>query len=253
MEFIPYILATFAAFAAGFVNAIAGGGTLITFPVLVALGIPPVSANVTNTLALCPGFFGGTFSQRKDFFAQKQTLINLLPVSIAGGATGGVLLINTNESSFRFLIPYLILSATVLLAFQGTLKTWLITKTQKQSTAPKSNVWMYILIFFASVYGGYFGAGLGVILMAILGLVINENLSKLNVLKQAISFCINITAAIYFSFSGKAEWAFVFAMAVGAIAGGVTGGKLAGKINPAVLRWVIVSTGFIVSIIYFIK
>ena len=122
MDVYNLVFAFGAALAAGFVNAIAGGGTLISFPVLVAIGIPPVAANITNTIALCPGYFGGVMAQRKDLLSQKQRLWRMLPVGILGGIAGGLLLLNTPENSFRILIPYLILLSAVLLAFQPLLK-----------------------------------------------------------------------------------------------------------------------------------
>jgi uncharacterized membrane protein YfcA len=247
------IIAGIAALGAGFVNAIAGGGTLITFPTLIALGLPPITANITNTVALSPGFLGGTFAQRKDFQSQKQRLYKILPVCLIGGIIGGILLVFNSESSFKLLIPYLLLIATFFLAIQVPLKKLITSKTKETSSGFLKNFGIYGMLFLASIYGGYFGAGLGVILMAILGLIINESLTKLNVLKQAISFCINCTAAIYFSFTGKVEWMFAFVMVFGSISGGMIGGKLAGKINPEFLRWVIVGVGGALSVYYFWK
>ena len=252
MEITSYIIASIAAVLAGFINAIAGGGTLITFPTLTALGIPPIVANVTNTLALCPGYFGGIFAQRKNFKSQKDRLWKLLPVSIIGGLTGGFLLLKLPESSFKILIPYLILIATALLAFQVPLKNWSVSHEHKGSKLLK-NTGMYFLIFIAAVYGGYFGAGLGVILMGVLGTALNESLNKINILKQTLAFVINVTAAIYFAFSGKAEWFFVLTMAFGAIIGGFIGGKMVDKIPAAILRYIVVIIGCTVALVYFLK
>ena len=247
-----YIIAFVAAIAAGFINAIAGGGTLVTFPVLVALGIPPIAANLTNTIALCPGYFSGVFVQRLDFTSQKQRLWKLLPVCIMGGIGGGLLLLMTNENSFRKLIPFLILIATILIAIQQPLRKKINDMNKNQNPETTNFKWVLILTFFASIYGGYFGAGLGVILMAVLGLFIHESLNKLNVLKQSISFAINISAAIFFSFSGKAIWDIALVMAFGAVIGGSIGGKLSGFIKQEILRWIIISIGMIVTIIYFV-
>jgi uncharacterized protein len=253
MEITGLLLACLAAFAAGFVNAIAGGGTLISFPVLIALGIPPVAANVTNTIALCPGYFGGTFAQRHHFQSQKQRLWKILPVSITGGIAGGLLLLNNSENSFRVLIPYLILLATVLLAVQTPLKNMIAKFAEKHIARETSSIWLYVFIFLAAIYGGYFGAGLGVMLMAILGLLINESLTKLNVLKQAISLSVNISAAVYFLFSGKVSWLVMAVMMAGAVTGGMIGGKFADCIKPGLLRWVIVVVGFAVAMVYLLK
>jgi uncharacterized membrane protein YfcA len=253
VEYTNYIFAGLAAVFAGFINAIAGGGTLITFPTLTAIGIPPIAANITNTIALCPGYFGGIYAQRNNFNDQKGNLLKLLPVSILGGITGGVLLIKMPESSFRTLIPYLILIATALLAFQIPLKKWANSRANKSESGLLKNISSLFFVFLAAVYGGYFGAGLGVILMAVLGLVINESLQKLNVLKQTLSFLINTTAAIFFCFSGKAEWIFILIMAIGAIGGGFVGGKLVDKIPSNILRYLVVAIGLVVATIYFIK
>lgn len=250
MEFSEYIIVFIAAISAGFVNALAGGGTLITFPVLIALGIPPVAANITNTIALCPGYFGGTYAQRNDFLKLKQRLWQILPIAIAGGVAGGLLLINTPETFFRSLIPYLIFLAVIIMSLQPVLKK-VLHKRGLNRTDNKINPLLFFLIFFAAVYGGYFGAGLGVILMAVLGLLINESLTRINALKQATSFLINIVAAIYFCFSGRVVWPVVIVMIAGSLGGGLLGGKVAGRMNPEVLRWIIVAIGITVSVYYF--
>ena len=247
---IVFGVAFLAALAAGFINTLAGGGTLVSFPTLVALGIPQVNANITNTIALCPGYFGGIWAQRKDFAIHARRLFSILPVSIIGGIIGGLLLVHSDEQSFKILVPYLILIASLLLAVQVPLKKWLmkrnVNKNQKAIT-----VLVFLPLFLASVYGGYFGAGVSVILLALLGLMYDDPLTSLNVLKQALSFSINLTAAIYFLFSGKVEWALVLVMCVGSITGGMSGGRFAGRISPDVLRWTVVSIGMIVAMVYF--
>lgn len=253
MDFYNLVFAFIAALAAGFVNAIAGGGTLISFPVLIALGVPPVAANITNTIALCPGYFGGVMAQRKDFHTQKQRLWKILPVSITGGIAGGLLLLNTSENSFRILIPYLILLSAIILVLQPRLKKYVESRLAR-SLHHKTNDFLILLVLFpAAIYGGYFGAGLGVILLAILGLLTDDSLVKLNALKQAISLSINVSAAIYFSFSDQVNWPIVFVMIFGSVSGGMIGGRTATQIKPGVLRWAVVVTGVAVAVIYFIK
>jgi len=253
MSLFNEILIFMAAVVAGFINAIAGGGTLVSFPVLLAIGIPPVVANVTNTVALVPGTIGGMWSQRDFFQSQYKRLLKLLPVAIAGGVAGGLLLINTSESSFRSVIPYLILLATLLLAVQVPVKNWVVARMGNVHHEKHSPIFMMSMVFLAAIYGGYFGAGLGVILMAVLGLVTDDSLTRLNFLKQALGFAINLAAAIYFVFSGKVDWWIAFVMAFGSISGGLLGGKLAGKIKPEMLRWIVVSAGLIAATVYFIK
>lgn len=251
MDIFSLVLAFVAALAAGFVNAIAGGGTLISFPALVAIGIPPVAANITNTIALCPGYFGGITAQRRDLLTQRKRLFTILPVGVAGGIAGGLLLLNTSENSFRILIPYLILVSTLLLAFQPMLKKIVEARMQQSTHHRKKSIVVLSVVFFAAIYGGYFGAGLGVILLAVLGLLIDDSLVKLNALKQAISLSVNVSAAVYFSFSGQVNWPVALVMFFGSILGGLFGGKTASVIRPEILRWAVVVIGFTVALVYF--
>lgn len=253
IDAIDLILVALAAMAAGAVNALAGGGTLITFPMLIAVGIPPVAANVTNTVALCPGYLGATFAQMKDLRGQEGRLRLLLWVSILGGVIGGVLLVYTNERIFSELVPYLILLAAGLLAVQGPVRALVVRRAKLKGSAPASEAWAILPVGLAAIYGGYFGAGLSVIVLAVLGLVLDDSLTRLNALKQAISFSVNIAAAIFFLFSGKVIWIVALVMAVGALLGGVLGGRLAGKIQPSVLRWLVVTIGIVVAVIYLVR
>lgn len=253
MSLFNEILVFLAAVTAGFINAMAGGGTLVSFPVLLAVGISPVAANVTNTVALVPGTIGGMWAQRDAFRSQYGRLMKLLPVSIVGGIAGGLLILNTSEAAFRSLIPYLILLATVLLALQLKIKNWVTKRIGQEHTEHHNPAVMMSLVFGASVYGGYFGAGLGVILMATLGLVTDENMTRLNFLKQALGFAINLAAAIYFAFSGKVHWMVAFIMIFGSLLGGWIGGRLAGRMKPELLRWIVVSAGLIAAVIFFFK
>lgn len=250
---IEYLLVGLAALAAGAINALAGGGTLITFPMLTAVGIPAVAANVTNTVALSPGYLGATLAQAKDLRDQRRRMWLLLPASALGGIAGGILLLNTGERLFRDLVPYLIILASTLLAVQDPVRAWLVRRAGEKGTAVTSEKGAIIPVFLAAIYGGYFGAGLSVIVLAVLGLTLDDSLTRLNALKQAISFSVNITAAIFFLFSGKVVWSAALVMAVGALLGGTLGGRLAGRIKPAVLRKIVVTIGFAVAIIYLIR
>lgn len=253
INLIDLLLASLAALLAGVVNALAGGGTLITFPTLVALGIPPIMANVTSTVALCPGYFGATLAQLKDIRPQQARLTLVLPAAIVGGLVGGYLLLNTGEKLFQTLVPYLILLASLLLALQNPMRAWLNQRIQAHQAQAISPYWSIPLIFLAAIYGGYFGAGLSVIVLAALALVFDDSLTKLNALKQAIAFCVNVAAAVFFLFSGKVVWLVALFMAVGALMGGMLGGKLAGKIDPNTLRWIVVSLGILIAIVYWLK
>ncbi|HEX9331604.1 MAG TPA: sulfite exporter TauE/SafE family protein [Anaerolineales bacterium] len=250
---IEFIFVALAAMAAGAVNALAGGGTLITFPTLTFLGIPAVAANVTNTVALCPGYFGGTLAQWNDLRGQRIRLWIVVPASIVGGVIGGFLLLQTGEKLFRQLVPYLILLASILLAIQGPVRAWLVRRLGESHLGTGIEKLAWLPVGLASVYGGYFGAGLSVIVLSALGLTLEDTLTRLNALKQAIAFSVNIAAAIFFLFSGKVIWSAALVMAVGALIGGILGGRLAGRISPSTLRWTVVTIGIVISIIYFIR
>jgi len=242
-----------AAIAAGAVNALAGGGTLITFPMLTAVGVPAVSANITNTVALCPGYLGATFAQMKDLRGQSLRLWLLLPIGLLGGIGRGVLLLHTGDQVFRKLVPFLILMAVVLLAFQDRLRAWVTHRSGHSGAVTLHDAWSIFPVIPAAIYGGYFGAGVSVIVLAVLGLVLEESVTRLNALKQAVSFSINIAAAIFFLFSGKVVWTAAAVMAVCALAGGALGGRLAGRIRPSILRRIVVTTGVIVAVIYMVR
>jgi hypothetical protein len=250
---LNFLLAALAAVAAGAVNALAGGGTLITFPMLVALGVPAVSANVTNTVALSPGYLGGTLAQKKDLQGQSKRLWFVLPAAIVGGILGGWLLLQTGEKLFTDLVPWLILLASGLLAIQDPVRGWLTRRLSQSESHASPEKWSWLPVGLASIYGGYFGAGLSVIVLSALGLTVDDSLTRLNALKQAVAFAVNVAAAIFFVFSGQVVWSLAVVMAVGALAGGTLGGKLAGKIKPSTLRWTVVIIGVIISIVYFAR
>jgi uncharacterized membrane protein YfcA len=239
--------------AAGAVNALAGGGTLITFPILIAIGIPAVVANITNTVALCPGYLAATFAQHKQLRGQQKRLCLYLPVGALGGTLGGFLLLHTGEQAFRALVPYLILFAAGLLAAQDFLRAWLLRRSNHPNAVSLLEKMGVLPTLLASVYGGYFGAGVSVIVLAVLGLVLDDSLTRLNALKQGISFGINIAAATFFIFTGMVLWPVALVMAVGALIGGAWGGRLAGRIKPAVLRWIVVAVGIGVAGVYLVR
>src|SRR5512139_3557416 len=251
--FIQLLLIALAGMAGGAVNALAGGGTLITFPVLTAVGIPPVAASITNTVALSPGYFGATLAQLKDIRGQERRLKLLLPAGAIGGIVGGVLLLQTTDKLFRELVPYLILMAAILLALQDRLRAWLLRRLAQSGRTGLHEAWAIPPVFLQSIYGGYFGACLSVILLALLGLVLEDTVTRLNGLKQAIAFSVNIAAAIFFLFSGQVVWLAAIVMAVGAVMGGALGGRLAGRVKPSSLRRIVVVIGLIVGVIYLVR
>lgn len=248
-----FVLVALAAVAAGAINALAGGGTLITFPILVAVGLPAIAANVTNTVALCPGYVGGTLAQANDLRGQRNRFALTLPAAVLGGLLGGFLLLHTGEKLFRNLVPYLILLASALLAIQDPVRAWLTRRLDQHQSGTGLEKWSWLPVGLAAVYGGYFGAGLSVIVLSVLGITLEDTLTRLNALKQLIGFSANVAAAVFFIFSGQVVWAVALVMAAGALVGGTLGGRLAGRVKSSTLRWIVVSIGVIVSIIYFVR
>lgn len=246
-------LAGLAAFAAGIANALAGGGTLISFPTLIAIGIPEVAANITNTVALCPGYVGGSLAQRRDLAGQGRRLRLLLPAGIIGGIAGAVLLLVVSAEVFAILVPFLILFASLLLAVQDRVRDW-IRQHAAGAGSGRDGVDRAILpVGLTAVYGGYFGAGQSVIILSVLGLFLEDTLTRLNALKQCITLSSNVAAAVFFLFSGMIVWPVAVVMAIGALAGGAAGGRFAGRIDPSLLRWTIVTIGVVVGIILLLR
>ena len=237
----------------GVVNALAGGGTLITFPVLLAFGAPAVAANITNTVALCPGYLGGALAQLNDLSGQRRTLYMFGITSALGGLSGSILLLNTREETFSVLVPYLILLAAGLLAIEEPVHRWHERRGNQGGGRHTSATWKMVPIFLASIYGGYFGGGLSVIILAVLALISNESLTQVNAIKQVISLCVNVAAAIFFVFSSKVIWSAAVAMAVGALVGGGFGGLAADRVQPSVLRGIVVLFAVAVAIVYFVR
>ncbi len=251
-----WLIAGVAAVIAGAINAVAGGGTLVSFPTLLALGVPPVSANITNTVALCPGYLGGAIAQRSELVGQRDRVRRLLVAAAAGGLGGSILLVLTSDKVFRELVPWLILLATFLLAFQDRIRRWLPSGSSAGESAPYPNhtdpAWLPLPVFLTAIYGGYFGAGLGIMLLAVLGLALHERLNRLNALKQVLALVINVVAALFFVFTGKVYWGFAVVMAVGSLLGGNLGGRLAHRLDPQVLRAVVVVFGTAVGVYYLV-
>lgn len=238
-----------AALAGGVVNAIAGGGSLITFPVLVALGLPAVTASVTNTVAMCPGYFGATLAQRRDLVGQRGRAIRILPAGALGGVVGALLLLRTGEAAFDVVVPFLLVFAAVLLAVQHRLRAWLVAGDRPRI----SERWAALPVGLAAIYGGYFGAGMGVIALAALALVLDDTLIRVNALKQTVSLVVNVAAAVVFVFSDRIDVPTVAVMAVGSLVGGSLGGVIASRVPVEVLRWTVVAIGLGVAAVYFAR
>lgn len=240
-----------AALAGGGVNALAGGGSLITFPALTAVGIPALSANVTNTVSLTPGYVGGTLAQRADLENQGPRVLVVAVPAVVGGLVGAALLLLTGEDLFRALVPWLILGAAVLIGADPWMKRWVTHRLTAEGTSHAAHLGLAALAaFVGSVYGGFFGAGLGIILIALYSLVLPESLVRINALKQLTSFLANATAAAYLLFSGEVVWEAAAVMAVCALLGGVLAGRFVRRVNPDVLRGIVVVISVTVAAVY---
>ncbi len=246
---LPNLAMIAAAFAAGVINSIAGGGTLITFPVLIWLGLDPKVANATSTVALWPGLFGGLFGYRRELENSSAILLRLGVTSVIGGAIGAWLLIWTPSPTFARLVPFLILFATVLFMVQGSINRRL--KLQAFSGEPRLSWWIGAIVFqfFSSMYGGYFGAGNGIMMLAALGLLGLHDINRANGIKNFLGICINSIAVISFGIMGLVVWRDALLMAGAALLGGYFGAKMAVRIGQAAIRRAIVVIGFVITIV----
>ncbi len=227
-----------AAVLAGIVNAIAGGGTLLTFPALLAAGVPAVSANATNTVAVFPGQLASSWAYRDHIADEKRRAIVLAIPSLAGGLLGSVLVLQLPERVFERAVPWLILFACVLLALQGQLK-WLLGRVRGADHPAV----LWIVQLLVGIYGGYFGAGIGIIMLAAMGVLIPSSIQHANALKVLFSLLINAIAAAYFLVAGAVRPAEAILMAICAIAGGFVGAALAKRLPPAGMRGFAIAVG----------
>jgi uncharacterized membrane protein YfcA len=227
------------------INALAGGGTLLTFPVLLALGYPALVANVSNTIALLPGYAGGSVSYRRELAGQGRRVIVLGAAGAVGALIGSFLLTRTSSAEFRAVVPWLILFACLLLAVQPLVSRWLATSRQGPATVGP------LLIAgdtAGGIYGAFFGAGLGVMVLAVLGLFLTDSLQRLNALKGVISLVVNGVAALCFAIAAPVAWPVVAAMAPAAFVGGFAGAWLARRVPPTPLRILVVVLGVAVAV-----
>jgi uncharacterized membrane protein YfcA len=232
-----------AAFAAGAVNSVAGGGTLLTFPVLIWLGLDPRVANATSTVALWPGLFGGVWGYKRELRKSETILIRLGAISLVGGAVGAALLILTPSETFARLVPFLILFATALFMVQEPVSRWL--RFHKAAHTQNSSWWICALIaqFFSSIYGGYFGAGNGIVMLAVLGLMGLSDIHQANAIKNFLGVTLNSVAVITFAVSGLVFWPAATFMAVGAIMGGYLGAHVAQRLGRTFVRKAVIGVG----------
>jgi uncharacterized membrane protein YfcA len=249
MSLPSILLMIAAAFAAGVINSIAGGGTLITFPMLIWLGLDPKVANATSTVALWPGLFGGLFGYRRELEDSSALLLRLGLTSVIGGALGAWLLIWTPSPVFARLVPFLILFATILFMAQGSINRRL--RLQPIVATPKASWWLGAIVFqfFSAMYGGYFGAGNGILMLAALGLLGLHDLNRANGIKNFLGICINSIAVLSFALKGLVVWRDALLMAGAALLGGYCGAKLAVRVGQTAIRRAIVTIGFVITFV----
>lgn len=243
---------TIAAFAAGAVNAVAGGGSLISFPALVAAGYPAKTANVTNTVALWPGYLGGSFGYRELLIPQRRTIAMLSVSSILGAIAGSAILLSTPESAFEAIVPFLILFAALLLSVQSRLAAYVAAHRRNRAESP-APFELHAAVFVLAIYGAYFGAGLGILTLAVLGVLLPDDLQRSNALKGVLSLVINAAAVLYFAAFGPVEWAPALVMALAALAGGYAGARIARRLSPHVLRTAVIAFSVVVALVLFVR
>lgn len=247
------------AFAAGVMNAMAGGGTILTFPALLFVGVSPITANATSTVALLPGVVASLAGYRREVREHRHWLKTLFLPSLLGGALGSVLLLRTPEKLFAALAPQLVLFATVLFMLQG----FVSKRAAARAEASKSDSFQpgdlsasrfavaTLLQFGVAIYGGYFGAGIGILMLALLGFLGLTNIHAMNGLKAFFNFSINSVAAAYFIFRGAVDWPAALVLALGAIAGGYGGARLARRIGQKKARAAVIVIGLLVTAVLF--
>ena len=228
---------------AGIFNGVAGGGSLISFPLLLALGYPALTANITNTVGIWPGYAGGAAGFREEISGQRDRLVQLSPIAATGGIAGAILLLTTSSALFRTLAPWLVLGASILFALQPLLRRAL---GGSEHVPPRTRPLLLAGgTFAASIYGGYFGAGLGVMLLAILGLALPDSILRTSGLRTALSMLVNGVAAAVFLIHGGLAWEAVGLLAAGSLMGGWVGARIALSIPATALRIVVVVVGLV--------
>ncbi|MGE0131160.1 MAG: sulfite exporter TauE/SafE family protein [Blastocatellales bacterium] len=254
MTLIQGILLFGAAVMAGMINSVAGGGTLLTFPALVWSGRPEIIANATNAFALVPGAWSSAYGYRKEMLSAPRKFLYLLIPSVFGGVVGAVLLKRTPPATFAAMVPFLVLFATVLFMVQEPIQRWLRSGESAQQEVTAN--WMIGASFYqflVAVYGGYFGAGIGILMLAVLGIMGLSDIHQMNGLKNIFGSVINGVAAIYFVFAGLIDWPSAALMAAGSIIGGYGAAGIAMKIGQKAVRRIVIVIGFAMTISLLLK
>ncbi|MFJ9039925.1 sulfite exporter TauE/SafE family protein [Streptomyces sp. NPDC102406] len=241
-----------AGIAAGGMNAVVGSGTLITFPTLLAFGYPPVLANVSNNVGLVPGVLSAAYGYHRELRGQRERLIRFGAASLLGGFAGAVLLLRLPDAAFRAVVPVLILTACVLVLLQPRLNRWMRDREHAGSRAD-GGVPMWLGVLATGVYGGYFGAAQGVLLMGMFGAVLRDDLQRLNAAKNVLASLVNGIAAVVFIAVADVDWAVAALIAAGSTAGGLIGARVGRRLPPIAMRAVIVTVGVTASALLIIR
>lgn len=239
-----------AAFCAGAMNSVAGGGTFFSFPALLAVGVPPVVANASNSVALWPASLSGAWAYRKELTYYKRYLIPMGIISLIGGIVGGLLLLSTKDATFSRLIPWLLLFATVLFAFSGKISALL---RGADSGKPGNSAISLAGQAVVSVYGGFFGAGMGILMLASLAMAGHDDVHEINAIKNLLSAVIYSVTVLTFVIAGAVSWPYTIIMLATATLGGYWGVTVARKIPALWLRRFIIAVGLILTVFYFYK
>lgn len=243
MDLAHIILLVVAGLAAGVVNAVAGGGSLITFPSLIGAGLPTVAANVTNSVAVFPGYVASVAGSRADLAGQRRRLLTIVPTSVAGAVAGCALLLSTPARAFEVIVPFLVLGAAATLAFQSRLRG-LVGRSRSEH-----KVQLQVVVFVGAVYGGYFGAALGVMYVAALALVLDETINRINALKNVLSASVGLVTVVVFAIFAPVHWGAVLTIAPASLVGGYVGAHLARRLPAAVLKTLIVAFGTAIGLV----
>ncbi len=253
---IPQIVVLFiASIVAGIMNAVAGGGSFVGVPILIFTGVPPIQSNATNTVALWPGGIASAWAYRKDLATQKRLLLLILTVtSLIGGILGALLLLKTSQSTFLLLLPYLLLIATVLFAFSGQFtKHFRLLAVEKDLLSVPQLIGIAFFQLIISIYGGYFGGGIGILMLASLGIFGMKDINAMNGLKTVLASCINGVAMITFIIAGVVVWPQAIVMIIGAIFGGYGGAYYARKLDQRIIRGFVILVGVSMTIYFFVR
>ncbi|MEV6306822.1 sulfite exporter TauE/SafE family protein [Actinoplanes sp. NPDC051861] len=251
MDIAHVVLLVGAGVAAGAVNAIAGGGSLITFPTLIATGLPSVEANVTNSVSVFPGYVSSVVGSRADLAGQGYRVRATVVTAAAGTAAGCALLLLTPARAFEVVVPFLVLGAALTLAFQERLRA--LVGHPRAMSPRRAAITLHAVVFTGAVYGGYFGAALGVMYVAALALIIDEPLKRINALKNVLSAAVGFVTLVVFAIFARVDWAAALTLAPATIIGGYAGARLARRMPARVLRYVIVSFGTAISLLLFYR